>query len=186
MARSKDEHANTFANLGVCIPSPEELIDELVKYVCHLYGYENESDVNLVRYHAFKSGKFEEELLPPNTDSLRMHINCAAYQCHIWRNATLPDFNTRSFTEHGWVIDKDGVVYVKWMNLPPAPESILELVNCKCTKGCGNNRCSCRKSSLECTELCKCHDCQNRDDANDEPDDSDSYDFSQSSESDED
>jgi hypothetical protein len=56
----------TVSLLAVCIPSPEELIDELVKYVCHLYGYENESDVNLVRYHAFKSGKFEEELLPPN------------------------------------------------------------------------------------------------------------------------
>ena len=186
MARSKDEHANTFANLGVHIPTLPELIDKIVKYVCHLYGHENESDVNLVRYHTFKLRKFEEELLRPNGDSLRIHINRAAFQCRIWRNATLPRFNTGNFTEHGWELDEDGVVNIKWMNLPPAPASFLELMNCKCTKGCGNNRCSCRKSSLKCTELCKCHECQNReDDDNDEPDDSDSYDCSQSSESDE-
>ena len=115
-----------------------------------------------------------------------MHINRAAFQWRIWRNATLPRFNTGNFTEQGWRLDEDGVVYIKWMNFPPAPASILGLVNCKCTKGCGNNRCSCRKSSLKCAELCKCHECQNREnDDNDEPDDSDSYDCSQSSESDE-
>lgn len=186
MARSKDEYAATFANIGVCIPSPPELIDRLVKYVCHLYGYEHESDVNMVRYQAFTSGKFEEESLPPNTDSLTMHIHRAAYQCHIWRNATLPELNTGNITDHGWGIDEDGIVYVKWMNMLPAPASILEFVNCKCTKGCANNRCSCRKSSLQCTELCKCQDCQNSEGANDESDDSDSYDCSQSSDNDED
>ena len=34
------------------------------------------------------------------------------------------------------------------MALPPAPDSNLVLVNCKCAKGCENNRCSCRKSGL--------------------------------------
>ena len=75
----------------VCVPPPADLINENIKYVCHLYGHENQADVNLVRYQVFRSGKFEEELLPPNADSLSMHIKRGAYQCHIWRNATLPD-----------------------------------------------------------------------------------------------
>ena len=129
----------------------------------------------------FETGN-QKNLRIISLDKVRLHYGP---QCHIRRNTTLPDFNTGNFTVHGWGIDDDGVVYVKWMNLPPAPASILESVNCKCTKGCGNNRCSCRKSSLKCTELCKCHDCQNSD-AYEEPGDSDSYDCSQSSESDED
>ena len=84
-------------------------------------------------------------------------------------------------TERG--INEEGVVHVKWINPPPAPAAILELVNCKCTKGCNTNRCSCRKSSLKCTDLCKCQECQNRED--EDPDDSDSCDCSQSNESDE-
>jgi hypothetical protein len=38
---------------------------------------------------------------------------------------------------------------------------ILELVNCKCKKGCESRRCSCFKASLKCTDLCQCIDCQN-------------------------
>ena len=60
-----------------------ELIAHLSKFVCHLYGYECQSDVNLVRYLAFKDGKFEEESLAPNQDSLALHIHPAAYQCYI-------------------------------------------------------------------------------------------------------
>lgn len=77
VARNKDEYANTFANLGVCVPPPADLINEIMKYVCHLYGHGNESDVNLVRYQVFKSEKFEEELY---LGSLAVHVKRAAYQ----------------------------------------------------------------------------------------------------------
>ena len=41
------------------------------------------------------------------------------------------------------------------MTIPPAPEGVLSLVKCNCIKSkCSNNQCSCRKSSLNCTELC--------------------------------
>lgn len=178
VARCKDEYLSCFANLGTSISPSQELISQLTCYVCHLYGYENQSDVNLVRYLAFKDGKYEEEMLPPNEDSLLQHIRRAVYQCYIWRNATQPILNLPNFTEHGWSIDDNGKVCVKWMNLPPAPDSILTLVNCKCTKGCSNNRCSCRKSKLTCTDVCKCNDCQNGKTNNEEDDDDDVFDHS--------
>ena len=151
----------------------DELILQLSNYVCHLYGYEDQTDVNLVRYLAFKAGKYDEEMLPPNKDSLLLHIYRAVYQCYIWRNATQPILNLPNFTEHGWRIDESGEVCVKRMSLPPAPDSILVLVKCKCTKGCENNRCSCNKSGLQCTDVCKCSDCKNGKANNEDPDDSD-------------
>ena len=59
------------------------------------------------------------------------------------------------------------------MSLSPAPDSMLVLVNCKCTKGCENNRCSCKKPGLQCTDVCKCSDCKNGKANSEDPGDSD-------------
>ena len=40
----------------------------------------------------------------------------------------------------------------------PAPDAVLHLIKCRCTKGCGTNRCQCRKAGLNCTDLCACGD----------------------------
>ena len=147
--------------MGTCMSPSEEEIIQLSKYVCHLYGDEDQPDVNLVRFLMFKAGKYEDEMLPPNKDSLLQHIYCAAYQCYIWRTATQPILNLSNVTRHGWYIDKNGKVSVKWMSQPPAPDSILLLVNCKCVKGCETNRCLCRKLGLKCMDVYKCSDCKN-------------------------
>ena len=42
--------------------------------------------------------------------------------------------------------------------VPPAPETLLVLRKCGCTKRCKNKICSCKKSSLPCTDLCDCED----------------------------
>ena len=120
-------------------------------------------DVNSLRYQMFKSGKYDEQLLPPNQDCLDLHISRANYQSYIWRHAAQPVLNLPSFREHGWKVDEDGNVLVNWLTIAPAPESLLELVHCKCRKGCENNRCSCVKAGLNCSELCKCVNCENTD-----------------------
>ena len=56
------------------IPSVK-LKSGLCGFVCDLYGFGECSDINIVRYEAFKSGKYDEELLPPNQDSLDLHIS---------------------------------------------------------------------------------------------------------------
>ena len=38
----------------------------------------------------------------------------------------------------------------------PAPESVLHLVKCGCKKQCRYERCSCRKASLNCSDICGC------------------------------
>ena len=122
-----------------------------------------------------KAGKYDKQLLPPNQDSLDQHIRQANYQCHIWRHTAQPVLNLSSFREHGWKVDEDGNVLVNWLTIAPAPESLLKLVNCKCRKGCENNRCSCVKAGLNCSQLCKCLGCKNNNGDNIECD-SDTYD----------
>lgn len=42
-------------------------------------------------------------------------------------------------------------------SLHPAPDAVLHLVKCGSKKDrCSNNRCSCRKANLPCTDLCTC------------------------------
>ena len=44
-------------------------------------------------------------------------------------------------------------------NLPPAPEAILQLEQCRCSKErCSTNRCQCCKAGLNCTDLLNCSD----------------------------
>ena len=110
--------------------------------------------------------------MPPNQDSFDQHVKRASFQAHIWRNACEALLDLPDITEYGWDVGEDERVTIKWMTLPPAPDSVLEFVNCKCTKGCENRRCSCVKGNLKCTDACKCTDCKNgRPGENDDTDD---------------
>jgi hypothetical protein len=167
--------------MGATLVPSAELRDGLYGLVCHWYDFQGFYDVNSVRYQMFKGGKYEEDSLPPNQNSLDQHINRANYQCYIWRHANQPVQNLPNFCDHGWKIDDQGDVLVNWMTLPPAPDSVLEFVHCKCTKGCENNRCSCVKATLRCSDLCKCTNCKNELRENDDSNDADTYDYSECS-----
>ena len=54
--------------------------------------------------------------------------------------------------EWGWEV-KNSLLVPQKTELPPAPKVLLELVSCKCKKGCGTS-CGCRKSGLPCTDIC--------------------------------
>ena len=76
---------------------------------------------------------------------------------------------------NGWTLTNDELEIV-WMTRPPAPQSLLECVECKCKTGCTTMRCSCRKADLKCTDLCSCCGCQNNtagEDQDDEEEDDD-------------
>ena len=66
----------------------------------------------------------------------------------------MPNFNAPAISNHGWKVE-DERVSIQWVNLAPAPDSILAFVNCSCKKGCENNRCSCFRTNMQCSDLCK-------------------------------
>ncbi|XP_014665128.1 PREDICTED: uncharacterized protein LOC106807336 [Priapulus caudatus] len=61
---------------------------------------------------------------------------------------------------HGWKMDSSGELVIDWMNLPSAPESVMELANCTASckrSGCNDvNICSCLENAIPYTDLCKC------------------------------
>ena len=61
---------------------------------------------------------------------------------------------------HSWIV-QGSTVSIYWMDLPSAPDGILEVVNCRCVTGCNTNRCSCFKAEVPCSDICGCKDCVN-------------------------
>lgn len=74
----------------------------------------------------------------------------------IWNNDTVPNPEVPSPQEDGWNLEDD--VWVPVMTKEqPAPNAVIQLVKCGCSKSkCDNTRCSCCKAGLSCTELCAC------------------------------
>ena len=74
---------------------------------------------------------------------------------------------------NGWFNDQ-GSIAISWMELPAAPDSVLDFVHCSCRSDCSTKRCSCNKAGVNCTDFCKCNGCSNHGDRNSE-EDSDEY-----------
>ena len=49
-----------------------------------LYGQKNTTDVNAARYNMFRLSKKSEIAMPPNQDSLGLHIQRANYQAGMY------------------------------------------------------------------------------------------------------
>ena len=71
-----------------------------------------------------------------------------------------------------------------WMEGRPAPEAVLDLLACRCTRSCKLPNCVCLVNGLKCTDMCTLKDCNNESveevevniaDYSDEEDDDDDY-----------
>ena len=51
---------------------------------------------------------------------------------------------------------------IDWMDVKPAPEAILELLSCNCSKKCEAAKCVCAASGLKCTDMCTLQECENQ------------------------
>ena len=77
-----------------------------------------------------------------------------------------------------------------WMDGKPAPDAVLELLACRCTRSCKLPSCVCLANGLKCRDICNCtlKECQsqfeddeeidlyNSDDGTDHSDDTDDED----------
>ncbi|XP_071849790.1 uncharacterized protein [Apostichopus japonicus] len=172
-----EESAATMSQLGSAQNVDDALLEACEKFVCKLYGSTVKSSVNELRYEIFRKTRANSRSLPPNKDSLSLHVKRANYQAFIWRHALQPKTNIDDPGSHGWKIE-GGSLKIKWMKLLPAPKAILELMSCKCRKDCSTNACQCRKNTLHCTDACACDKCTNQREeleCSDDDDDDDDY-----------
>ena len=69
--------------------------------------------------------------------------------------------------EFGWEWKEEDMAWIPVMTtIPSACEAIIHLVKCRCVKErCTTKRCQCRKTEMNCTDLCGCYntgkDCEN-------------------------
>ena len=160
------ELLNTFRSIGTCCASNDVVEKEIEKFV----------DVNIAHYNIFRLGKYCKRDMPCTKDILRKHLNRVTYQAAIWKRALNPIVNTPNIAEHGWLVHSNGNVSIDWMDSAPAPDGILENVQCAYKTGCTSNRCSCRKANLQCTSVCQCNHCSNGALENEDEDESDNDD----------
>ena len=111
--------------------------------------------------YSAKQGRLEAKCLPPCSDSLRLHANRACYQAYIWRKCLESSPDIPSPIGLGWEENDDGDLVIKWNTILPAPEEILQLMYCSCSKKCVPGSCPCVDNSLACTDACANQNCEN-------------------------
>lgn len=114
-----------------------------------------------VRWHQFRTKRFEGEKLPPTMGALKPHLLRANIIATISKGYKVPRPSIPPLVGNGWEVDNDQKLLPVKCNEPPAPISVIELVKCGCRGVCESGQCSCVKNSLMCTALCKCSDCHN-------------------------
>ncbi|KAK5647771.1 hypothetical protein RI129_002663 [Pyrocoelia pectoralis] len=154
---ASEDIISAFSNLGNGLLPSEEVLTGLEKFVCQLYisGTKLEK-VQHARWLLFKMKQAEAESLSPTWHTLHEAILRAHYQCMIWQNDIVANPKLPSPEGYGWTEDE-----LQWKPVmtkqQPAPSAIVHLVKCSCNKSkCSNMQCGCKKSGLNCTDLCSC------------------------------
>ena len=152
---------DALAKLGTRKQPSVDTMDAIKKIVCRLFAPKTAiMTVKELRWSLFRKKQAQSEKLPPTQAALRLAIMRANYQTLVWNLDTVPFPDLPSPQEYGWKLKDD-----QWMpvmtSLAPAPNAVIELVGCGCkTSRCSTNRCNCRRTGLNCTDLCACADSQ--------------------------
>lgn len=91
---------------------------------------------------------FDLHSLPPTSSAAKFHAYRAYFAVQEW----LGNPGQLEPINWGWQLC-DGTLNPIFNDKDPAPAHILRMISCGCKTGCGK-RCMCRKSGLNCTEMC--------------------------------
>ena len=145
-----------FFHLG-SVPLESTVVDALEEYVCKLYQPDTDIvQLTELRWWMFRRKQAESQKLPPSRAAFLEGIKRAQYQCIIWKSAPDPNPDKPMPDNYGWRRDCDKYIPIM-TTLSPAPETLLQLIKCSCSKSvCETSRCKCKANNLYCTDLCCC------------------------------
>ena len=83
----------------------------------------------------------------------------------IWKRCLKQETDTPSPEGHGWMIE-DGQLVIDLMQGAPAPQGVMKLIACKCSRDCKTPECECVANALKCSPACKNQFCDNMIDDN--------------------
>lgn len=156
-------HREAMAQLGNSFEVTNDLHHAMEMFVSDLYGFPGDS-VNECRYQVYYKKTRKSSGLPPTKNCLSKHTERANYQTAIWKRALQANPEVPSPVGHGWKSDYG----IDWMDMATAPSDLILLRTCACGGDCSNNRCTCRKYKVRCTDTCKCKNCSNSSQLQDE------------------
>jgi hypothetical protein len=163
-----EDTKEVFSKLGSDWNLSDENMKALEIFTCSLYSPKaSTNSINELRYLLFcsKKGEIESHQLPPCLDSLRKHAERANYQAAIWKRSLEKYPDTPTPIGRGWkLIETNGKqqLEIDWMDGLPAPQALLDLLSCKCSKSCKLPKCICLVNGLKCTEMCSLSNCSNQ------------------------
>ena len=174
LLKSSEKFQDVFSNFGESFTFDASLFPSLETFVCRLYGHQCDN-INDARYQKFCSKKKspEPQQLPPTRDALLCHAKRTSYATAVIKRSLQRFPEVPSPNGYGWKL-QNGELSIVWMLRKPAPDEILELINCNCRKSkCSTQACLCKTHGLKCTDLCGCGICENADNENDDCEQSD-------------
>ncbi|KAG1659234.1 Programmed cell death protein 4 [Nymphon striatum] len=169
LLKSNTGFRNALKDLGSEWKLKSGLLEKLEEFVCHIYNARaSTNSISELRYRLFcaKNGEIESWQLPPCAAALRKHIYRANYQTAIWRRSLEKSPDIPSPVGNGWCmqVEEDGKQHllIDWLDVAIAPDAVLQLLSCKCSRTCKNPACPCLENGLRCTDLCRLLTCNNQ------------------------
>ena len=126
---------------------PEKLVNTLEKFVHQIHGGN--------RWTLFRSRNLRGNL-PPTRATLVMHICRANYAAAIDKSWTQWCPNLPAPVGYGWEM-RGQILVATISSQAPAPEQVMNLIKCKCTRDECKCNCKCFQNTLPCTVLCECN-----------------------------
>ena len=148
-----------FRSQGEIFMSNGRTKDDIIKAgeeaISCLYGGVPLEGLQILRWRKFTSKVAQNRgtpvavhTLPPTPDAASLHSLRVYLQCQVWTGET-----ALNPVEFGWFVE-NGKYLPKKMTLPPAPDSLLQIIRCNCKTSCDTRRCTCRRSGLDCYIVC--------------------------------
>ncbi len=131
-------------------PLTQESLDVLCRFVSRIYGYT--CSLPQARWTALQKKKVGAAQAPPTVAATTQHIMRAQLQAIVWEGAVNKELVTLDPTKYGYGADLAPIP----STLPPAPQSIMDGMQCGCKTNCSTNRCRCQRLQTPCSELCDC------------------------------
>ena len=158
--KSDDSVIRSLTALGKGPEPTEEVLEGCEEFICQVLRAKKETFITAkeLRWHVFRGLVYNKgvDKLPPTQGALFEHIRRAHLQCSVWQQALIPTPLQLDPQQLGWSLEASGKFKPILSRLPPAPESVTQLVRCRCVKSMCDARCSCKQNGIECTELCTC------------------------------
>ncbi len=119
----------------------------LASFVCDAY-YPNGIEIRRM----FFKQMAESNMLPPTSGALKQHILRVHIQASVWGQASIAQQEFLDPLQNEFCKDANGDLVPHTTNDLPAPNAIIEMVNCQCKGSCSSQRCGYRSHNLACIE----------------------------------